>query len=197
MMGSRFCPTDGELIRYLWLKNSGLLLPSDQIKECNVYACNPDQLPREFNYGMGNELYFFTKRGRKYFRPSRTAGDGFWKATGAEQVIQGSNKSIIGLKKNLVFHYKENNIKTNWQMHEYRIEKTDGASIGKESLKMDGFVICRIYEQKIKASKPDTLEDDLFNIFYFDTHAPISSSQSAGDAIDVIAARICNGSMRL
>ncbi|RWR79368.1 NAC domain-containing protein 18-like protein [Cinnamomum micranthum f. kanehirae] len=171
-LGYRFCPTDEELIHYLLLKNYGLELPSNQIKECNVYAFNPDQLPQDFNYALGNELYFFTTRERKYFngsRPSRTAGDGFWKATSVEQVIKGlDDTSIIGYKKKLVFYYKENNHnqKTDWQMHEYRIEKTDG-SAGRESMKMDGFVICRIYKRKTKASKSDALAVELFNSFDF------------------------------
>lgn len=98
-----------------------------------------DIFAEDFNYALGNELYFFTTRERKYFngsRPSRTAGDGFWKATSVEQVIKGVDESsIIGYKKKLVFYYKEDYQKTDWQMHEYRIEKTDG-SAGKESMKV-------------------------------------------------------------
>ncbi|KAJ8627720.1 hypothetical protein MRB53_021027 [Persea americana] len=194
-LGFRFDPTDEELIYYLWIKNNGWVLPSDAIMEYNVYACNPDQLPRHFNHRMGNDLYFFTTRERKYLkgsRPSRTAGDGFWKATSIEKKVLGGDQSIIGYKKTLVFYYKEKNKKTSWIMHEYRIDKTDG-SIGKESLKMDGFVICRIYERRTKASKSDTrMDDHMIQSLEYDTRTPISSVQSAeGDAIELM--QLCQG----
>ncbi|RWR88540.1 sulfiredoxin, chloroplastic/mitochondrial [Cinnamomum micranthum f. kanehirae] len=129
---------------------------------------------------------------RKYLkgsRPSRTAGDGFWKATSIEKEVLGGDQSIIGYKKTLVFYYKEKNKKTNWIMHEYRIDKTDG-SIGKQSLKMDGFVICRIYERHTKASKSDTRQ--MIQSFEYDTRTPISSLQSAeGDANELM--QLCQG----
>ncbi|XXG58980.1 hypothetical protein AAC387_Pa04g1152 [Persea americana] len=164
-VGFRFCPTDEELIKYLWIKNNGLVLPSNAITEYNVYACNPDQLPRDFNHGLRNELYFFTTRVRKNSagrQPPRTAGDGFWKSTSVLKVIHGSGKEYIGYKKTLVFYYKENKKKSDWIMHEFSIDKTDDSKL-KESSKVGGFALCRIYQFAPK---------------------PISSSQIGGNVME-------------
>ena len=46
-IGFRFCPTEEEVTDYLRIKNNGLVLPSRAIKEYNIKAYNPDQLPRK------------------------------------------------------------------------------------------------------------------------------------------------------
>jgi hypothetical protein len=75
-----------------------------------------------------NELYVFTPTKRKYpngTRPDRSAGDGFWKATGANKEIKDSeNGTIIGFKMTLVFYRGKPPKKgenTNWIMQEYRL----------------------------------------------------------------------------
>ena len=73
--------------------------------------------------GVVNEWYFFTPRDRKYkngSRPDRGAGDGYWKATGADKHVKCKG-TLVGFKKNLVFYRGKppKGQKTNWIMHEY------------------------------------------------------------------------------
>lgn len=77
------------------------------------------------------EWYFFTPRDRKYpngSRPNRTAGKGYWKATGADKSIvpMGSTRAA-GIKKALVFYSGKapRGVKTDWIMHEYRVAQAD------------------------------------------------------------------------
>lgn len=77
------------------------------------------------------EWYFLTPRDRKYpngDRPNRAAGDGYWKATGADIDVTSANR-VIGSKKTLVFHRGKapGGDKTNWIMHEYRASNSDRA----------------------------------------------------------------------
>ena len=70
-------------------------------------------------------MYFFTPRDRKYLngvRPNRAAGDGYWKATGADKHVI-FNEALIGYRKALVFYQGKppNGTKTNWIMHEFRV----------------------------------------------------------------------------
>lgn len=70
--------------------------------------------------------YVFTPRNRKYRngdRPNRAAGNGFWKATGADKAIKDDKNSIIGLRKALVYYNGKPTKakKTDWIMHEYRV----------------------------------------------------------------------------
>ena len=70
------------------------------------------------------EWYFYCQRDRKYrnsARPNRVTGAGFWKATGTDRPVY-SSKSIIGLKKSLVFYKGRacKAFKTDWMMHEFR-----------------------------------------------------------------------------
>lgn len=74
-----------------------------------------------------NELYVFTPRDRKYrngTRPKRAAGNGYWKATGADKPITHGAHCVIGYKKTLVYYEGKppNGEKTNWIMHEYTVK---------------------------------------------------------------------------
>lgn len=75
-----------------------------------------------------NEWYFFTRRKKRYgSRPDRTAGNGFWKATGSNDAVRdGKKQSIIGYKRALSFFHgqqseKNLNNKTCWLMHECQL----------------------------------------------------------------------------
>ncbi|CAK9164701.1 unnamed protein product [Ilex paraguariensis] len=97
------------------------------------------------------EWYFFTPRDRKYrngSRPDRKAGDGYWKATGADKLVKCKGVTV-GYRKALVFYEgrppKGN--KTNWIMHEYRVDEPPRKRSGGNSMRLDDWVLCRIYKK--------------------------------------------------
>lgn len=82
------------------------------------------------------EWYFFSPRDRKYpngSRPNRAAGNGYWKATGADKPI--GNPKPVGIKKALVFYAGKapKGEKTNWIMHEYRLAHVDRSARNKNN----------------------------------------------------------------
>ncbi|KAA3481880.1 NAC domain protein NAC77 [Gossypium australe] len=157
--GYRFKPRDDELVNYyLRLKLSGLPLPPNIIREVNLYRYDPETLTARNNHissnEVGKEWYFFTPRERKYTngsRPARKAGNGYWKATGADKEVILNGKKI-GCKKTLVFYEGKppRGFKTNWAMHEYIL--SDNAPVrvrhGKEDMKLDNWVLCRLYKNR-------------------------------------------------
>ncbi|KAI3726080.1 hypothetical protein L1987_65877 [Smallanthus sonchifolius] len=150
--GFRFHPTDEELVmHYLCRKCASQTISVPIIAEIDLYKFDPWQLPDLALYGE-KEWYFFSPRDRKYpngSRPNRAAGTGYWKATGADKPI-GKPKPV-GIKKALVFYAGKapRGVKTNWIMHEYRLANVD-RSAGKRSnnLRLDDWVLCRIYNKK-------------------------------------------------
>ncbi|KAL5555208.1 hypothetical protein UlMin_037444 [Ulmus minor] len=155
--GFRFHPTDDELVNhYLIRKCAALPLAVPIIREIDLYKFDPWQLPEMALYGE-KEWYFFSPRDRKYpngSRPNRAAGTGYWKATGADKPI-GKPKAL-GIKKALVFYSGKapRGIKTNWIMHEYRLANVDrSASKKNHNLRLDDWVLCRIYNKKGSVEK--------------------------------------------
>lgn len=72
-------------------------------------------------------MYFFTPRSKKYRngnRPARAAGNGYWKATGADKDIFHNN-ILVGARKSLVFYIGKapTGTKTSWIMQEFRLNK--------------------------------------------------------------------------
>lgn len=126
--GFRFHPTDDELVtHYLCRKCASHSISVPIIKEIDLYKFDPWLLPEMALYGE-KEWYFFSPRDRKYpngSRPNRSAGTGYWKATGADKPI-GKPKAL-GIKKALVFYAGKapKGVKTNWIMHEYRLANVD------------------------------------------------------------------------
>ncbi|KAA8538432.1 hypothetical protein F0562_028022 [Nyssa sinensis] len=150
--GFRFHPTDEELvIHYLCRKCSSQPIAVPIITEIDLYKYDPWDLPGLALYGE-KEWYFFTPRDRKYpngSRPNRAAGSGYWKATGADKPI--GHPKPVGIKKALVFYSGKapKGEKTNWIMHEYRLADVDRSARKKNnSLRLDDWVLCRIYNKK-------------------------------------------------
>lgn len=149
--GFRFHPTDDELVmHYLCRKCASQPISVPIIAEIDLYKYDPWQLPDMALYGE-KEWYFFSPRDRKYpngSRPNRAAGSGYWKATGADKPI-GQPKPIA-IKKALVFYAGKapRGEKTNWIMHEYRLADVDRSARKKNNLRLDDWVLCRIYNKK-------------------------------------------------
>ncbi|KAF0905963.1 hypothetical protein E2562_008985 [Oryza meyeriana var. granulata] len=174
--GFRFHPTDEELVvHYLKKKAASAPLPVTIIAEVDLYKFDPWELPEKASFGE-QEWYFFSPRDRKYpngARPNRAATSGYWKATGTDKPIMasGSSREKVGVKKALVFYRGKppKGVKTNWIMHEYRLTDTSssaaaagvttrrppppmiGGSRGAVSLRLDDWVLCRIYKKTNKA----------------------------------------------
>ncbi|KAJ6435509.1 hypothetical protein OIU84_000660 [Salix udensis] len=166
--GYRFKPKDQELILYYLLnKIKNRPLPSNGIHEVTLYKYNPETLTGNYEPYGEKEWYFLTPRDRKYpkgDRPNRAAGDGYWKATGADKDVTYA-RQVIGSKKTLVFYRGKApvGVKTNWIMHEYRASNSDGApQRAKNTMRLDDWVLCRIHNKKDRfpRSRMNGLLDD-------------------------------------
>lgn len=173
--GFRFHPTDEELVvHYLKKKASSAPLPMSIIAEVDLYKFDPWELPDKATFGE-QEWYFFSPRDRKYpngARPNRAATSGYWKATGTDKpVLTAEGNQIVGVKKALVFYGGKppKGMKTNWIMHEYRLvdnkprtNKPPGYDLAtkKGSLRLDDWVLCRIYQKNISRRPSDHVKED-------------------------------------
>ncbi|KAJ3671642.1 hypothetical protein LUZ60_007721 [Juncus effusus] len=154
--GFRFHPTDEELVtHYLCRRCSGQSIFAPIIAEIDLYKFNPWDLPEMAAMNGEKEWYFFSPRDRKYpngSRPNRAAGSGYWKATGADKPVSSSGSpKPVAIKKALVFYAGKppKGVKTNWIMHEYRLADVDRSARKKNnSLRLDDWVLCRIYNKK-------------------------------------------------
>ncbi|KDP36431.1 hypothetical protein JCGZ_08700 [Jatropha curcas] len=150
--GYRFKPYDRELVvSYLKKKIDNVPLPANRIREVQLYKHNPETLAANYKPHGENEWYFFTPRDRKYpngDRPNRAAGDGYWKATGADKPIY-SGGIKVGFRKALVFYKGKppRGDKTDWIMHEYRVNEPQKRKRQGNDMKLDDWVLCRIYKK--------------------------------------------------
>ncbi|KAH0721093.1 hypothetical protein KY290_006701 [Solanum tuberosum] len=168
-VGYRFCPHDDELIvHYLLKRIRNEVLPHDKIKDVNLYKYSPYDLAGIYPELGEKEWYFFTPRDRKYpngHRPNRAAGRGYWKATGADKHIKHNNVEV-GFRKALVFYEGKppKGIKTNWIMHEYRVDESRRIKMHASDMKLDDWVLCMIYKRSTKSKgskkKEHEQEDD-------------------------------------
>ncbi|KAL8268108.1 hypothetical protein R6Q59_001906 [Mikania micrantha] len=151
--GFRFHPTDEELITfYLCQKISDSSFTSKAVAEVDLNKCEPWDLPAKASMGE-KEWYFFSLRDRKYptgLRTNRATVAGYWKTTGKDKEIF-SGGVLVGMKKTLVFYRGRapKGEKTNWVMHEYRLETTHTFKPNKEE-----WVVCRIFQKTTIAKKP-------------------------------------------
>ncbi|KAF8703215.1 hypothetical protein HU200_032005 [Digitaria exilis] len=135
--GFRFHPTDEELLLYYLKKKIGFeKFDLEVIREVDLNKIEPWELQERCRIGSApqNEWYFFSHKDRKYptgSRTNRATTAGFWKATGRDKCIRTSYRKI-GMRKTLVFYRGRapHGQKTDWIMHEYRLEDTDDAQGG-------------------------------------------------------------------
>ncbi|XP_022773740.1 NAC domain-containing protein 92-like [Durio zibethinus] len=154
--GFRFHPTDEELItHYLSNKVLNSCFCAIAIGEVDLNKCEPWDLPRRAKMGE-KEWYFFCVRDRKYptgLRTNRATEAGYWKATGKDREIFKA-KTLVGMKKTLVFYKGRapKGGKTNWVMHEYRLEgKYSTYNLPKTA--KNEWVICRVFQKSLGGKK--------------------------------------------
>ncbi|BFG26654.1 hypothetical protein CerSpe_129280 [Prunus speciosa] len=154
--GFRFHPTDEELIsHYLSPKVLDSCFCARAIGEVDLNKCEPWDLPWRAKMGE-REWYFFCVRDRKYptgLRTNRATDAGYWKATGKDKEIYKA-KTLVGMKKTLVFYKGRapKGEKTNWVMHEYRLEGKYSAYNLPKTAKNE-WVICRIFQKSSGGKK--------------------------------------------
>ncbi|GER45834.1 NAC domain containing protein 6 [Striga asiatica] len=162
--GFRFHPTDEELItHYLNPKVIDNSFSTIAIGEVDLNKVEPWDLPWKAKMGE-NERYFFCIKDRKYptgRRTNRATVAGYWKATGKDKEIFLA-KFLVGMKKTLVFYRGRapKGMKTNWVMHEYRMEGKKSLHNNNNVPKNDKneWVICRIFKKSFE-EKQDYRED--------------------------------------
>ncbi|XP_031095883.1 NAC domain-containing protein 105-like [Ipomoea triloba] len=149
--GFRFHPTDEELVGYyLRKKIASQRIDLDVIRDIDLYRIEPWDLQYKcrIGYEEQNEWYFFSHKDKKYptgTRTNRATMAGFWKATGRDKAIYHKSK-IIGMRKTLVFYKGRapNGRKTDWIMHEYRLESQNNSPPQEE-----GWVVCRAFKKRM------------------------------------------------
>lgn len=148
--GFRFHPTDVELVMY-WLKKKvmGKRLHFEAIAEVEIYKYAPWDLPdKSCLRSRDLKWFFFCPREKKYAngaRMNRATEFGYWKTTGKDRPVHYNNE-VVGMIKTLVFHRGKapKGDRTDWVMHEYRIEQKDLADRG---IVQDAYVLCIVFQK--------------------------------------------------
>ncbi|XP_076933081.1 NAC domain-containing protein 92-like [Bidens hawaiensis] len=156
--GFRFHPTDGEIItHYLTPKVLDQSFTAVAIGEADLNRSEPWELPKKAKMGE-EEWYFFCQRDRKYptgMRTNRATESGYWKATGKDKEIMKEVGELVGMKKTLVFYKGRapRGEKTNWVMHEFRLEGKFSYYTMATPSTQDEWVVCRIFHKSTGAQK--------------------------------------------
>ncbi|URE13339.1 No apical meristem (NAM) protein [Musa troglodytarum] len=153
--GFRFHPTDEELVGYyLRKKVAARKIDLDVIKDVDLYKIEPWDLEEICRIGAEeqNEWHFFSHKDKKYptgTRTNRATAAGFWKATGRDKPIY-SRRRLIGRRKTLVYYKGRapNGQKSDWIMHEYRLEKNEDGTPQEE-----GWVVCRAFKKRMPTAR--------------------------------------------
>lgn len=134
---------------YLKRKVMGKSLSPEMIAEVDVYRFGPWDLPSKSCLPTRDLVwFFFCPRSKKYAnggRANRSTEHGYWKSTGNDRTVKYNDRPV-GKIKTLIFHLGKapNGDRTNWVMHEYRLEDKFLADKG---VSQDAFVICKVYEK--------------------------------------------------
>ncbi|XP_074584772.1 NAC domain-containing protein 21/22-like [Curcuma longa] len=145
--GFRFCPSDEELLCYYLQKKVTTNDRASQgtMVEVDLHTHEPWELPEAAKLNK-NEWYFFSFRDRKYatgWRSNRATKSGYWKATGRDRTVcDPKSREVVGMRKTLVFYEGRapNGRKTNWVMHEFRLEAL-------HTPPKEGWVLCRVFNK--------------------------------------------------
>ncbi|KAL2560020.1 NAC domain containing protein 83 [Forsythia ovata] len=155
--GFRFHPTDEELlVQYLKRKVLSYPLPASIIPEVDVNKSDPWDLPGDSE----QERYFFSTMEVKYpngNRSNRATGSGYWKATGSDKkIVSSRSHQVVGMKKTLVFYTGKppNGCRTDWIMHEYRLDQAQTTAPQTRNLAKENWVVCRIFLKR-RSNKSD------------------------------------------
>ncbi|CAL9228322.1 unnamed protein product [Arabidopsis halleri] len=175
--GFRFHPTDEELVGYyLRKKVASQKIDLDVIRDIDLYRIEPWDLQERcrIGYEERNEWYFFSHKDKKYptgTRTNRATMAGFWKATGRDKAVYDKSK-LIGMRKTLVFYKGRapNGQKTDWIMHEYRLESDENAPPQEE-----GWVVCRAFKKKPMTGQAKNTETWSSSYFYDELPSGVSS----------------------
>ncbi|KAK4264758.1 hypothetical protein QN277_025889 [Acacia crassicarpa] len=148
--GFRFHPTDVELLVYfLKRKVMGKKFRYDVIAEVEIKKYAPWDLPDKSYLTTGDlKWYFFCPREKKYAsgaRMNRATEFGYWKTTGRDRPVHHENR-VVGMIKTLIFHRGRapKGDRTNWVMHEFRLEDQVLADKG---IPQDSYVLCKIFQK--------------------------------------------------
>ncbi|XP_049406678.1 NAC domain-containing protein 21/22-like [Solanum stenotomum] len=160
--GFRFYPSDEELVcHYLFKKIANEDVLKGTLIEIDLHTCEPWQLP-EMAKLNSSEWYFFSFRDRKYatgFRTNRATISGYWKATGKDRtVVDPKTRTIVGMRKTLVFYMNRapNGIKTDWIMHEFRLENPHIPP-------KEDWVLCRVFHKAKAENNNNNNNNNIFN----------------------------------
>uniref|UniRef100_A0A0D9VCK2 NAC domain-containing protein n=1 Tax=Leersia perrieri TaxID=77586 RepID=A0A0D9VCK2_9ORYZ len=166
--GFRFHPRDDELvIDYLLacklhgdpLQRQGCNIPT--LIDVDLNKCEPWDLPEIACIG-GKEWYFYNLKDRRYAtgkRTNRATESGYWKATGRDREIT-RKELLVGMRKTLVFYRGRapRGERTDWVMHEFRVENHHGNHHHNQHLKED-WVLCRVfYKSRAELAAAPTME---------------------------------------
>ncbi|CAA7041090.1 unnamed protein product [Microthlaspi erraticum] len=149
--GFRFHPTDEEIVtHYLKEKVFNIRFTAAAIGQADLNKNEPWDLPKIAKMGE-KEFYFFCQRDRKYptgMRTNRATLSGYWKATGKDKEIFRGKGCLVGMKKTLVFYKGRapKGEKTNWVMHEYRLDGIYSYRNLPKSAR-DEWVVCRVFHK--------------------------------------------------
>ncbi|XP_022740998.1 NAC domain-containing protein 82-like [Durio zibethinus] len=148
--GFRFHPTDVELLKYyLKRKILGKKLSFKVIAEVDIYKHAPWDLPDMSILKTGDLKWFFycpiEKKYARGARLNRATVYGYWKITGKERPVK-YNEGVVGMIKTLVFHQGKAPCweRTDWVMHEYRLEEKDLTDRG---VIQDTYVLCVVFKK--------------------------------------------------
>ncbi|KAJ3682956.1 hypothetical protein LUZ60_013183 [Juncus effusus] len=169
--GFRFHPSDEEIItHYLSPKFMNRSFNPIAMGEVDLNKCEPWDLPTKAKMGE-KEWWFFCQRDRKYptgTRTNRATESGYWKATGKDKEIFRGKGVLVGMKKTLVFYLGRapRGEKSNWVMHEFRLDgKLPFSNLSKSA--KDEWVVCRVFHKNGGMEKRTPVEPGLERIDSF------------------------------